>query len=42
MGPYNIFILDTSSYIGEEGINELKETFAILMHGKYISYKVFY
>ncbi|XP_022332693.2 uncharacterized protein LOC111130205 [Crassostrea virginica] len=31
MGPYNIFILDTSSYIGEDGMNEIKETFATLM-----------
>lgn len=40
MGPYNIFILDTSSYIGEDGMNEIKETFATLMKGKYISHKI--
>ncbi|XP_078313352.1 uncharacterized protein LOC111131681 isoform X5 [Crassostrea virginica] len=30
-GPYNIFILDTSSRLGEDGFQEMKEIFASMI-----------
>lgn len=32
-GPFNIFILDTSSFLGEEGSIQLKETFTTIIDG---------
>ena len=32
-GPYNIFILDTSSRLGEDGFQEMKEIFASMIDG---------
>ena len=33
-GPCNIFILDTSSSLGEDGFKEMKETFISIIDGK--------
>lgn len=32
-GPYNIFILDTSSSLGAQGFTQLKETFIAIIDG---------
>lgn len=32
-GPFNIFILDTSSFLGNEGPIQLKETFTTIING---------
>lgn len=32
-GPFNIFILDTSSFLGEKGSIQLKDTFAAIIDG---------